>query len=431
MKALDIALKDIRQSMRSRNALFFMFVIPILITAMFSLMFGGIAGGDDEGFTVPRTQVLLVNLDEGEMPIESGEFAPGIRAANMGGLLGELLQQDDLSDLMAITEMDDAAAARTAVDNQEAGAAIIIPSGFTDALTSDADSVALELYTDPTLTIGPAIVESVVGQFVDGFASGTIGVGVTVGQLAEAGLPVTEDLVNEAVAHYQQTSGQFGRGPLVNVQGPPGANNGQSNELASILGLILAGMMVFYAFFTGANTLNSILTEEENGTLQRLFTTPTTQLSLFSGKFLAALLVLCVQVAVLLVFGDLVFGINWGEPLPVAMAAAGLVLIAATFGLFLVSLIKNSRQAGVIFGGLLTLTGMLGMMSVFTAGSPNTPPALDTIGLLVPQGWAIRGMRQAMEGQALSNSLLTLGVVLALSAVFFMAGQWRLRRRFA
>ncbi len=426
MKALDIALKDIRQSMRSRNALIFMFAIPILITVMFSLMFGSIAGGDDEGFTVPRTAVMFVNQDEGEMPIDSG----GLEAANMGGLLGQMLQQDDLSDLMTITLMDDAVAARTAVDDQQAGAAIIIPAGFTAALTSDAENVALELYTDPTLTIGPAIVESIVGQFVDSFSAGAIGVGVTVGQLAEAGLPVTDELVTGAVVHYQQTGGQFGRGPLVNVQAPPGADNGQTNELASILGLILAGMMVFYAFFTGANTLNSILTEEENGTLQRLFTTPTSQLSLFSGKFLAALLVLSVQVAVLLLFGNLVFGINWGEPLPVALAAAGLVLIAATFGLFIVSLIKDSRQGGVIFGGLLTLTGMLGLMSVFTAGSPNTPPALDTIGLLVPQGWAIRGMRQAMEGQGLNDSLLTLGVVVALSAVFFFAGQWRLRKRF-
>lgn len=427
MKAVDIALKDIRQSMRSRNALIFMFAVPVLITVMFSLMFGGIAGGDDAEFTVPRTAVLLVNQDEGDMPVTSSD----IEAANMGGLLAELLQQDELGDLMTITEMDDPVMARTAVDNQEAGAAIIIPAGFTAALTSGADSASLELYTDPTLTIGPAIVESVVGQLVDGFAAGSIGAGVTIGQLAEAGLPVTEDLVNETVAHYQQMGSRLGSGPLINVQEPPGADNGQSSPLAAILGLILAGMMVFYAFFTGANTLNSILTEEENGTLQRLFTTPTSQLALFSGKFLAALLMLSVQVAVLLIFGNLVFGINWGEPLPVALAAAGLVLIAATFGLFLVSLIKDQRQAGVIFGGLLTLTGMLGMMSVFTAGAPNTPPALDTIGLLVPQGWAIRGLRQAMEGQALSDSVLTLAVVLALSALFFAAGQWRLRKRFA
>lgn len=426
MQALDVALKDMRQSMRSRNALIFMFVVPILVTALFALMFGQILGGDDE-FTVPRTEVLLVNLDEGSMPISSGDF----EASNMGGLLHQLLNRDELTDLLAITEMESPAAARTAVDNQEAGVAIIIPADFTAALTAGESSTDLELYTDPTLTIGPAIVESIVTQIADSFTAGTIGATVTISQLAEAGVPVTEELVADVVAHYQDTGRALGQMSLVRTQEPPGTAESQNSELGALLGLILLGMMVFYAFFTGANVLHSILTEQEKGTLQRLFTTPTSQLALFSGKFLAALLILAIQVTVLLVFGRLVFGIYWGEPLPVALATAGLVIIAATTGLFLVSMTKNSRQAGVIFGGLLTLTGMLGMMSIFTAGNPNTPAALDTMGLFVPQGWAIRGLRQAMEGVGLNDIIWTVGIILLWSAVFFIIGQWRLQKRFA
>ncbi|UCC51470.1 MAG: ABC transporter permease, partial [Anaerolineaceae bacterium] len=197
------------------------------------------------------------------------------------------------------------------------------------------------------------------------------------------------------------------------------------------LAFILGGTMVFYAFFTGANVLYTILTEQEKGTLQRLFTTPTSHLIIFSGKFIAALLILAVQVAVLLTFGNLVFDIQWGDPLPVAIAAAGLILIAATTGLFLVSLLKNPRQASLIFGGLLTLTGMLGLFSVFTTGSPNTPALLDTVSLLVPQGWAMRTFRQAMGGSALADIVLTFAVILLWSALFFFIGQRRLRRRFS
>ena len=70
MKAFDIALKDMRQSFRSKGAIIFMFVIPILITVLFSFMFGNIAG-DDDGFTLPQTTVILVNLDEGQLPENS------------------------------------------------------------------------------------------------------------------------------------------------------------------------------------------------------------------------------------------------------------------------------------------------------------------------------------------------------------------------
>ena len=110
MKALDIALKDMRQSLRSKGAIVFMFVVPILITVLFSFMFGSIAG-EDEGFTLPTVPVVLVNLDEGE--------APGV--GSMGAFLADTLQEEALAELMVVRELGDADAARTAVDNQEAG----------------------------------------------------------------------------------------------------------------------------------------------------------------------------------------------------------------------------------------------------------------------------------------------------------------------
>jgi linearmycin/streptolysin S transport system permease protein len=417
MKALDIALKDIRQSFRSKGALVFMFVIPILITVLFALMFGNIAGGDEE-FTVPQTAVIVVNLDEGE--------APGM--GSMGAFLAQMLRGEDLADLMAVTDMADAAAARTAVDGQEAGIAVIIPAGFSAALTGEGQSAEVELYRDPTLTIGPAIVSSIVSQFIDGMAGANIGIGLTVSQMAEAGVSITPEMIAAIAADFTAAPAPQQSWELARLQPPPGQESG--SELANMLALILGGMMVFYAFFTAANSLNTILTEQEKGTLQRLFTTPTSHMTLFSGKFLAAIVILAVQVTVLLVFGRLVFGISWGDPLPLAAAAAGLVLIAATTGLFLVSLLKDQRQAGIIFGGLLTLTGMLGLFTVFTAGAPNTPQALETVSLLVPQGWAMRAFRQALDGDALPQIALTFGVILLWSAVFFLTGQHRLRRRF-
>ena len=418
MKALDIALKDMRQSFRSKGAIVFMFVVPILITVLFSFMFGSIAGGDEE-FAIPVVPVVLVNLDEGQ--------APGV--GSMGAFLADTLQEEALADLLTISEMDDAAAARTAVDNQEAGVAIIIPADFTDAIMGEQQTVAVELYRDPTLTIGPAVVGSIVSQIVDGMAAANIGIGVTMSQLAEAGGLITPEMVQEVVQAATAIPPPQQVGNLTQMQAPPGQEGG--NELTQMLAFILGGMMVFYAFFTGANVLYTVLTEQENGTLQRLFTTPTSHMTIFSGKFIAALLILTVQVTVLLTFGRLVFGIQWGDPLPVAIAAAGLIIIAATTGLFLVSLQKNTRQASLIFGGLLTLTGMLGLFTVFTVGAPNTPAALETISLLVPQGWAIRTFRQAMEGSAWSDIAVTFAVILVWSAIFFFIGQRRLQKRFS
>ena len=63
MKAFDIAFKDMTRSFRSFFAIVFMFVIPLLVTGMFYFMFGNIS--DNGGFNLPKTQVIVANLDQG------------------------------------------------------------------------------------------------------------------------------------------------------------------------------------------------------------------------------------------------------------------------------------------------------------------------------------------------------------------------------
>ena len=70
--------------------------------------------------------------------------------------------------------------------------------------------------------------------------------------------------------------------------------------------------MIFFAFFTGAASAQSILTEEEKGTLPRLFTTPTPELSILGGKFLAVALTVLVQVQFLNPFCTLCFRYQLG-----------------------------------------------------------------------------------------------------------------------
>ena len=113
-----------------------------------------------------------------------------------------------------------------------------------------------------------------------------------------------------------------------------------------MMGLVMAGQMIFFSFFTGAYAMISILQETEEGTLARLFTTPTDRTSILSGKFLAVLLMVILQGMVLMVAGSLLFGINWGEPGSVALALTGQVLAAVGLGVLLISFVKTSSQGG-------------------------------------------------------------------------------------
>jgi ABC-type multidrug transport system permease subunit len=55
---------------------------------------------------------------------------------------------------------------------------------------------------------------------------------------------------------------------------------------------------------------------------------------------------------------------------------------------------------------------------------------VELVSLLVPQGWAIRGLLQSMNGEPIGAVIVTALVLLAWSAVFFAGGVLRFNRRY-
>jgi ABC-type multidrug transport system permease subunit len=434
MKALDIALKDMLRSFRSFFAVIFMFVVPLLVTGMFYFMFGNIA--DSGEFSLPRTKVIIANLDEGgpKFNINPDNIPGGKDADTMGELIVGILQSDEMADLIEVSFAADAEAARGAVDSQVSQVALIIPKDFSEQFADLDGEAVIEFYQDPTLTLGPGIIRVLLNRFMDGMA----GVKIAVNVFLDEAAPEEQALAGQVVQQYLKISlaqADNLEGELLDVRAPASVSGDASakstNLLLGMISPIMGGMMIFYTFYTGTATAQSILKEEEERTLPRLFTTPTSQAAILGGKFMSVFLTVSVQVAVLLTAAWLIFGIEWGDPLSVTLAALGIVFGAASFGIFVNSFLKNTKQGGVIFGGVLTVTGMLGLISVFTMSTPTTERMGETVSLLVPQGWAIRGLMQAMNGQPLAGVLTNTLVLLAWSAAFFAIGVWRFNKRYA
>jgi ABC-2 type transport system permease protein len=434
MKALDIAFKDMLRSFRSFFAIVFMFIIPLLVTGMFYFMFGNIAS--DGGFNLPKTQVVIANLDEGgpKFQVNPKNIPGGREADTMGELIVNILESDDIAELIEVSFAPDAPAARAAVDAQASQVAIIIPPDFSEQFADQDGKAVIEFYQDPTLTIGPGIIRAIMNRFMDGMA----GVKIATNVFRDEADSSDYAMVGKVIQGYLDTSLALREDPeqdLLDVRTPstePQSEKEQSqNMLLIIVAPIMGGMMIFYAFFTGASTAQSILKEEEERTLPRLFTTPTSQATILSGKLLAVFLTVSVQVTVLILAARLIFGIQWGDFLSVALVAIGLVFSASSFGIFVNSFLQNTKQAGVLFGGVLTVTGMLGMISIFATGSPAAAQMGDTVSLLVPQGWAVRGLMQAMAGEPVSDLLVTTLALLTWSVTFFAIGVWRFNKRYA
>jgi ABC-2 type transport system permease protein len=429
MKSITIALKDMGRAFRSLFALAFMFGIPILMTVLFGFLFGGVGEGDSE-FSIPFTDVIIVDLDEGS-PYSTELDFNGQAYASFGTLLTDILQGEDFSELMHVTLMDEIQA-RAAVDAREAGLAIIVPQDFSNALMGTSEEqTSIEFYQDPELSLGPEICQSIVMGIVDGFSTSTLSLETVTTTLAQQGITLTSGEQIALLQTLSRTIGENDESQMAAIEIiPPTTTNGEETTLMqTIMRGIMGGMMIFYAFYTGTSIAETILEEEENGTLSRLFISPTSVRTILNGKFMAGFLMTIVQVTLLLLFGNLVFGINWG-PLPLlAIFAAGLVALATSFGIFVISLVKGTRQGGIVYGAVLTFTGMLGISSVFTQGT-SAEAAFDVIPLVVPQGWAMNAIESAWKGD-LKNTLIYTGGMLILAIIFFVIGNARFKKRFA
>jgi len=429
MKILTIAIKDLWRAFRSFFALAFMFGVPILMTVMFAFLFGGIGGDDEPEFSLPSTDVILVNQDNGSPLVAKFEMETG-SFATMGGMLVDTLQQDTFADLMTISLADESDA-RTSVNTKKAEMAIIIPPDFTDALIGQSmEQVNIEFYKDPTLSMGPQVVKAIVMSVVDGFSSGTLSLTTITKVLEENGVELSHQQEMALRQNLTERTAAEDNESNITIIPPTSGDekNNQTNPLQSILRSIMAGMMIFYAFFTGTSAAQTILQEEEDGTLARLFISPTDTRTILRGKFLAGFLMIIVQVVVLLIFANLVFGIQWGPILPLAIASIGLVALATSFGILVMSLVKSTKQAGVIYGAVLTFTGMLGISSVFVTGTP-VEKTFEFLPLLVPQGWAMNAFRSAWNANPEQTLLFSGGMVLW-SILCFVIGNARFKKRF-
>lgn len=425
MKVFDIALKDMLRYFRSALAVGFMFIIPLLITGLIYAAFGGVLeSSETAAYTLPVIQIQVVNHDQGDAQTK----------LNLGQTLIDALTSDSVKDVFAVTLAADEPAARAAVDRQAAALALVIPAGFTQAATTGQGQSQIMLYQDPTLSFGPGITKEVVGQFLDALSGSRIASRVLADQFATRGLPLDAVFQSQVQAEYGQWFQAVANSKEWNlpvIKRLPNRETPKSiaDHRTTLLGPVMAGMMIFFVFFTGANAAQSILKEQEEGTLARLFTTPTPVSTILGGKFAAVFLTLVVQCIVLTAASALAFGIVWGNLLALGLVIFGLVVSGAGFGIVLISFLKSTQQAGGVIGGVLSITGMLG--GLYTTNIAGAAAIFDKIGLALPQGWALRGMRLVLAGGQPQDVMIPVLALLAFGALFFVFGARRFSLRFA
>ena len=396
--------------MRNVPALAMMLVAPLALAGLLGFAFGG-----GENFSIAATKVAVANMDTA---------APGSSHSAVGDELAGILTSPGLKGVLDVTRVEKGAAARTRVDDGKAANAVIIPAGLSAALYgTQGRHVQVELYDNPTQGLGNAITAAVVGRALQDFN----GARAAAAAAAAVAPPQAVGRATRDAAQRFMEGGGVDKALIVTEREPlAGAGKGGKDVGAS--GQILAGMMIFFMFFGASNVARTILTEDRDGTLPRMLTTPTPPSTILGGKFTSVFLTVTVQAIVLLIAGRVLFGIDWGNLGGVALLTIAAAAVASGLALLIISVVRTPGQAGAIGAGVYLVLALFG--GNFT-GTATVGTAVATIQKLTPNGWLISGWDTLMRGGTLLDIPGSVLVPLAFAVVFFAVAALRFRRRYA
>jgi ABC-2 type transport system permease protein len=415
-RALSIAWKDTRRVYRDVAGLAMMFIAPLLLASALGAAF---SSGDN--FSIAAVKTVVVDQDA----------AAGAGSAAAGSAVMAALTSTELAKLLSVTQAGTPEAARAAVDDGKADVAVIIPADLTATLmSSDPSATAqIEIYKDPALSVGPSIVASVVesvAQSLDGSratAAASAQLALSVGVTDTARLT---DLASNSASAFAAKAQEDA--PITLKERVPVVPGSENKGTPNVAGQVLLGMMLFFMLFGAATPARSILDEHQQGTLARLFTTPTPRGVILGGKCIAVFLVVLIQAAVLLLAGWLLLGADWGEPGPVIVLTICSALVAASLGLLTVSFAKTAGQAGAVSSAIFVF---LALISGNFVGTANVGGTFAVVRRFSPLGWLLEGFSDLLYGGSWGSISLPVMASLAFAAVFFAIAAFFFRRRYA
>ncbi|WP_047812683.1 ABC transporter permease [Rhodopirellula islandica] len=206
------------------------------------------------------------------------------------------------------------------------------------------------------------------------------------GVIPEGSRPsATNEIGDRSLAEPDRPAAEATLGPpevtVVNVMGEDKTN--------PVISVYAAGIAVMFLLFGATSGGGVLLEERENQTLERLLSTQMTMDHLLLGKWFYLTLLGCVQVTVMFVWAQLVFGLDLiGNLDGFVMMTLVTSAAAASFGLFLATLCKTRGQLnGLSVVAVLTMSALGGSMVPRYVMSEG----LREAGLWTFNAWALDG----------------------------------------
>lgn len=385
MKPVAIARVNLVRFFRDRQAIFSVFLLPMLIVLLLGAMQGG-ASTPKLGFAAAEDDALTAELN---------------------GIL-ETVEGFD------VVQVADADAAVRQVERGGLRAAVIVPGGYESTLRSGGD-VEIRLVTRAEQEIQGIreVIEAAVTQqatllrtarFAQQTGAGGFDDALAVAEMAQAALP--------PVAVEASIAGE----PFVL------AGLGQFDIYAQ-------GMLVLFIFITTLNGAVTLVQSRQLGVSRRMYSTPTPVRAMLAGEALSRFTLAIIQGGFIFVGTWLIFGVQWGSPIGSILTILAFSLAATAAAMLLGSLVSSEQQAGGISTalglGLAALGGCMFPLAVFELLSDT----VYRVAHVTPHAWALEAFQKLVaEDGGVGDIWVFLLILVGYAAVLGFLAVWRLRR---
>ncbi len=190
-------------------------------------------------------------------------------------------------------------------------------------------------------------------------------------------------------------------------------------------GLVSAAELVLFVFLTGLTSATNLVESRKLGVARRMLASPTSSLAIVVGEGLGRFLVALFQGLYVVVASNLVFGVQWGAPLPVLVLLCAFSAVAAGAGMLIGSVFSSAQQAGgvsVMLGLVLAaLGGCMVPLELFGR-------TMREVARIVPHSWALEAFNVLVRQEGgLAAVLPYVGVLAGFAVALFWLAGWRLR----
>jgi len=393
-KVLAIAFNSLKVTFRDKGNLIWLIIMPIVWTTLLGTM--STTGGGDE-----KIPVGFLNSDRGIY----------------GEVFEEILKKEESIKIVVMAE-DDEDKMRNLVKDTKLSVGVIIPDNFSEKLKVR-EQVVIEILKSERSS--SYFLEELIEKTAHRISIDALAANFTVEKIGERRMVLEEEVLEEEKERiwgeaFVKADAFFEPAPAIGIEYVVLSVEKREENIPIGVEASSPGFAVMFVMMGVCFAGVAMVQERHNKTLARLLTTPTEKFFIISGKMLGFFLVGFIQFMILILFGQLVLKVNWGNlPLGVLLLVVSYVLSVTGLGTLLSVVVRTSAQAGAFAVLISMVTSMLG-----GAWWPIeiVPKFMQNIARFTPQYWAINGFNKIItRGFGITEILPNFYVLLAISAI--------------